>query len=252
MNQYGGLFMNIIIILILFGIVVLLTHFLEGITGFGCTVLALPFCTMLVGIKTAVPTLVILAWLLSLYVIIIDFKKIVWRQYLKILIFVLLGLPIGIVLFSRLPEQLLKIILGVFMIAVAIRGIYISFRSNAIVKKVPQFILNICLFLGGIVHGAFGSGGPFVVIYATEKLPDKSNFRATLCTLWFTLNTIIIIEDISSAVITVSVIKLLLVSIPFLAVGMIAGNIAHGKINEKLFTKMIYVVLLFSGVFMFI
>lgn len=244
--------MNIIIILILFGIVVLLTHFLEGITGFGCTVLALPFCTMLVGIKTAVPTLVILAWLLSLYVIIIDFKKIVWRQYLKILIFVLLGLPIGIVLFSRLPEQLLKIILGVFMIAVAIRGIYISFRSNAIVKKVPQFILNICLFLGGIVHGAFGSGGPFVVIYATEKLPDKSNFRATLCTLWFTLNTIIIIEDISSAVITVSVIKLLLVSIPFLAVGMIAGNIAHGKINEKLFTKMIYVVLLFSGVFMFI
>jgi hypothetical protein len=35
-----------IFFIILFGLVVLSTHFLEGITGFGCTVLALPFCTI--------------------------------------------------------------------------------------------------------------------------------------------------------------------------------------------------------------
>ena len=55
-----------IYIILLFGMVVLITHFLEGITGFGCTVLALPFCIMLVGIKAAVPVLVILAWILAL------------------------------------------------------------------------------------------------------------------------------------------------------------------------------------------
>lgn len=44
----------------LFGIVVLMTHFVEGITGFGSTALALPFCIMLVGMKTAVPVLIVL------------------------------------------------------------------------------------------------------------------------------------------------------------------------------------------------
>ena len=41
----------------LLGWVVLITHFLEGITGFGCTVLALPFAILLVGTKQAVPVL---------------------------------------------------------------------------------------------------------------------------------------------------------------------------------------------------
>lgn len=243
--------MDFIWVLILFGVVVLITHYLEGITGFGCTVLALPFCTLLVGIKTAVPTLLILAWILALYVIIIDFKKIVWKQYLRIMLLVILGLPIGIFLFSRMPEHILKIILGVFMILVAARGIYISFVDKPVAKKIPKVFLNLCLFLGGIVHGAFGSGGPFIIIYATENLPDKSNFRATLCTLWFTLNSIIIVRDLIAGVITPQVGNVLLVAIPFLVVGMVLGNITHGKINAKLFTKMIYVVLLVSGAFMF-
>jgi uncharacterized membrane protein YfcA len=244
--------MNISILFILFGVVVLITHLLEGITGFGCTALALPFCTLLVGIKTAVPALVILAWILALYVIIIDHKHIVWRQFGKILLLVILGLPIGIILFSYMPETILKIVLGVFMILVATRGIYFNFKKIPSSGQIPGFLLNILLFLGGIIHGAFGSGGPFVVIYATKNLPQKSNFRATLCTLWFTLNSIIIIKDWSAGALTSSVINLLFISLPFLIAGMILGNVVHGKLNEKIFTKMIYVVLLVSGLFMFL
>ena len=40
--------MNALFILLLFGVIVLITQFLDGITGFGSAVLALPFCTMLV------------------------------------------------------------------------------------------------------------------------------------------------------------------------------------------------------------
>jgi len=48
--------MNILII-ITFGIIVFLSFTMEGITGFGCTALALPFCTLLVGVKLSVPVL---------------------------------------------------------------------------------------------------------------------------------------------------------------------------------------------------
>lgn len=235
---------------ILFGIVVMATHFIEGITGFGCTVLALPFCIMLIGVKTAVPVLIILAWILALYIIIIDFKNIVWHEFLKIAAFVGLGLPIGMWLFTSLPEGTLKRVLGIFMIIVSARGLYAAFNIGSKVVKVNKYMLNFILFLGGIIHGTFGSGGPFVVIYATKALPDKGNFRVTLCTLWFTLNSIIIVRNINSGIITAPVMTLLLYTLPFLVVGMILGNIAHNRVKDTVFTKIVYFVLLASGIFM--
>lgn len=241
-----------ILTIILFGLVVIITHFLEGITGFGCTVLALPFCTALVGIKKAVPVLVILAWILALYVIVVDFKSIKWNEFLKIVFFVGLGLPIGMLLFSFFPEDMLKRILGVFMIIVALRGLYICFSNNMRDIWINKYILDFILFLGGIIHGAFGSGGPFVVIYATRALPEKSSFRATLCILWFTLNSIIIFKDISSGIIGLSNLNLLIWAIPFLIVGMILGNIAHHRVKDTIFTRIVYAVLLASGIFMLV
>lgn len=238
--------------IILFGIVVLITHFLQGVTGFGSTVLALPFCIMLVGIKTAVPTLIILSWILSLYIVIIAYKDILWKEFIKILCFVALGLPIGIWLFGRMPEDILKKLLAVFMIVVAIRGLYVSFKGSISKFKIPQPIMYILLFAGGIIHGAFGSGGPFIVIYATKAMPDKSSFRATQCLLWVALNSIIITRNILSGAITPEVINLLLWTIPFLFTGMILGNIVHKKVNDTLFVRMVYAVLLIAGLFMLI
>ena len=149
---------------LLFGLVILATHFIEGITGFGCTVLALPFCISLSGIKVAVPVLVVIAWLLALYIIMIDFKNIVWREFIKIVSFVILGLPIGMWLFTFLPEAILKKMLGIFMIIVSIRGLYTAFTGEVTASptsKLKKCLLNFILFLGGIIHGAFGSGGAF-------------------------------------------------------------------------------------------
>ncbi len=240
-----------IYIILLFGMVVLITHFLEGITGFGCTVLALPFCIMLVGIKAAVPVLVILAWILALYIVIIAFKDIVWREYLRIIIFVGLGLPVGIFFFNKLPAGILTRILGVFMVLVSIRGLYISFKGQKVDKEGGKQgnLARLLLLLGGMVHGAFGSGGPFVVIYAAKALASKNNFRATLCLVWLTLNSVIIVQNIVNGAITASMIRLLLWCLPFLAVGMFLGNIAHKKIKDNSFTKIVYMVLLLSGIF---
>ena len=243
-----------LITIVLFGIVVLCTHFLEGITGFGCTVLALPFCILLVGTKVAVPILTILAWILAIYVIIIDYKHIVLKEFLRILLYVGLGFPIGMYLFDHLPEHKLKVFLSVFMILVSIRGLAVSLSKNRKTLNVSKHVLNLVLFLGGIIHGAFSSGGPFVVIYATRALPKKSNFRATLCTLWATLNTITIIKYFIKGNVfsTPDFTKLLFWVIPFLIVGMLLGNKAHKKVDERLFTRMVYGVLLISGFIMLI
>jgi len=243
--------MNVLTI-ILFGLVSLVTHFIEGITGFGSTVLALPFAIMLAGVKIGVPVLAVHTWILALYVIIIDFKNIVWKEFIKIAALVGLGMPLGMWLFTNLPEGILKKILGVFMIGVALRDLCKSFGKDKQQKPLNKYLLDFMLFLGGIIHGAFASGGPFIIIYSTRALPDKSNFRATMCTLWFTLNSFIIFKNVQGGIMTGGAIKLMLWTIPFLIAGMLLGNFAHHNIKDTLFTKIVNIVLLLSGVFMFL
>ncbi len=63
---------------LLYGLVILLTHFIEGITGFGCTVLAMPFVFMLMGIEIAKPVLTVYALLLCTAFVISNFGQILW------------------------------------------------------------------------------------------------------------------------------------------------------------------------------
>lgn len=235
----------------LFGLVVLITHFIEGITGFGCTVLALPFCMMLVGAKVAVPVLVFHALVLAVYIVSIAAKAIQWREFLKIAAFVGLGLPVGIVLFAFLDERLLKAVLGVFMLCVGARGLAAAMFAWQSRQRLPAWVYHGALFLGGCIHGAFGSGGPLVVIYAQKALPDKSHFRATICMLWTTLNTVLVAQSLARGIMTAEIWTIIAVTMPFLIGGALLGNWAHHHIQDRHFTQLVYLVLLVSGLFMF-
>lgn len=242
--------------LILFGCIVFLTFTIEGITGFGSIVLALPFCTLLTSITTAVPALMALDLLLCLYIAVIDYKNVIWKKYFKIVCFVLLGLPIGIWGFTNLPEYMLKCLLGVFMICVAVRGLYTSWHGSAEVQPGPMsrtknYLLDFLLFFGGITHGAFGAGGPFVIIYASQVFTDKSQFRATLCMMWVTLDVILVANNFKQGFMTSDVWDIVLSGFPFLFAGMLAGNWGHHRIDGQHFTKLVYIVLLCSGFLMF-
>ncbi|MBO1265408.1 sulfite exporter TauE/SafE family protein [Proteiniclasticum sp. SCR006] len=242
-------------VIIALGAIVLMAHFLEGVTGFGCTVIALPFAIALIGVKTAVPVLTILSWILALYIVVTDRKAIVASEYFRILARVMLGLPVGVLLFASLPEEPLKVILGVFMIVIAAGGLYKAYsrRANSfdVDSKIGKRLMNTMLILGGVIHGAFSSGGPFIVVYATQKLTEKSAFRATLSAIWLTLNSIIIATNMLNRSYDAEAVQTLLFMIPFLLVGVLFGNIAHKKIKESAFSKLVYSVLLVSGVFMF-
>ncbi len=235
---------------LLLGFVVLFTHFLEGITGFGCTVLALPFAILLIGTKQAVPVLLFLALLLAIYIVVIDRKHIVWKEFFKIVVFVGLGLPIGIFTFTYFDEKVLRWLLGTFMVLVAIRG-GLSSVIALNEDRLPEWVLKLMLVAGGFIHGVFSSGGPLVVIYARKALPDKTNFRATISMLWLSLNTVMLLQNTISGRMTTEIWEIIGVCLPFLLVGAITGNLAHRHIKDRFFSQIVYSVLFVSGLFMF-
>jgi uncharacterized membrane protein YfcA len=240
-------------LILLLGLIVLIAQGLEGITGFGSTVLAVPFLAMILGLEKAVAVSGAHTWILTLYFVIVSRKHIVWKEFGFIIFYVLFGLPIGYLLFKNLDDTYLKLILALFMIGVGANGIHATQRSRVVASTAPvkkSFLMRFILFLGGIIHGAFASGGPFVVIYAAQALKDKALFRVTMCLLWFCLNTILMIFWTADGVWMRDsglAFYALLVTFPFLLVGIFTGDYLHHRVSEYAFRLIVFALLFGTG-----
>lgn len=239
---------------IITGVVIATTYMLEGITGFGSTVLALPFLNITIGLHLAVQLLCVFSWAIPIYIIARSWKYISWREFLHIALWCAPGVPIGMVLFGVLPAEILCIILGTFMIAIGINGVRPAKLNSGTpeeAKKNP--LLHLCLFCGGIIQGAFGTGGPFVIIYAAKALPEKSLFRVTLSLLWFFINSSrLLVWGFNGELSNPLLLKLILICLPFWLAGILLGDYLHNKVSEMTFRRLVYMLLAVSGIVMLI
>lgn len=237
---------------LLLALIVLVTQLMEAVTGFGSTVMAMPFTIMLVGMETGVRLLVTLTFIMCGYIALRQRRYINWRVLGEMLLFVGLGMPIGMWLFANLDDRVLKWALGVFTIVIAIRGLATVGRPpRKAITGPASYLLKGALFLGGIIHGAFGCGGPLIVLYASRALPEKQSFRATMCLNWTVLNAVHLIRYTVNGEWTGEIGILLLWMLPVLALSVVLGNLIVGKLSGKGFMKVVYMVLLGSGIFMF-
>ncbi|QQO11281.1 sulfite exporter TauE/SafE family protein [Breznakiella homolactica] len=238
------------------GVVVFFTHALEAVTGFGCSVLAMPFVTALLGMRQGVIVITILAWILALYIVITKRKMIDFKQYAVICGCMLIGLPAGMYLFRVFDVLILKRILAVFIIVVSVWQLCVRLvrRDKPLSRDLPRGAAAIpyyaILVCGGIVHGMFSSGGPLAVIYASRALPDKGKFRATLCLLWATLNTVIIVTYLIEGAVTPSIAGTTGALVPFVIAGIVVGEKVHDKLDERIFSVVVFAMLLATGCFM--
>ncbi|MBE6389779.1 MAG: sulfite exporter TauE/SafE family protein [Lentisphaerae bacterium] len=240
------------------GFIIFLTHLLEGISGFGGSVLALPFLDMTIGLKTAVKLLCILGFIMALYIVIRSWRSIIWKEFLYISFWAGLGLPCGMLLFDRLPANCLCVLLGMFMIGTGIQGVRKNLSSSSPAAECRNsdirrsWLMRIFLFCGGIIQGAFGSGGPFMVIYAAKALPDKTVFRVTLSLFWLVTNSCRLINwSIQRTVWNWENFRLLLILFPFMITGLLLGDLLHHKVSAHCFRLGVYTLLGTSGILMF-
>ena len=235
----------------LVALIVFLTHFQDGITGFGSAALALPFLAILIGLQLAVPALIILGWLLSIFIILQSRQHIVWSEYARIMVLAAIGMPIGVWICGVLPEHSLKWVLGVFMVLIGTHGLIGQFakgKSDGPISERKKRWLSGFVPLGGIMQGAFGAGGPLIVIYATRAFRDKGVFRCTLCLLWATLNPILIATRWAAGhKLNMDVLRLVAICLPSMLLGLVLGSIAHHKADEMTFRRIVYAVLILSG-----
>lgn len=242
---------------ILFFLVILVANIIHGITGFAGTVLAMPPSLMLVGYPVAKPVLNVLGLLSGVYVYVGHKQHINWKELKKIVLFMTVGIMGGIVIkgFFAGKEQIMYILLGIFIIYLSIQGLVTLFKKEKADDTVKETEVKEnklaaygLLGLAGIAHGIFVSGGPLLIGYLTKRTKDKVSFRATISTVWIFLNSIILIDDIRAGFWTADLMITQLISIPFLFAGMYIGSKLYAKMSQRLFMLITYVLLFISGI----
>ncbi len=237
---------------VLFYLTILLTHIIQGITGFAGTLLAMPFSLRLVGVDVAVPVLNGLGIASGLYIFLGNRKHVVWRE-VGIVLVVMIPFMLGGVFLRNLLKgntRTLFIVLGIIVLLLAVKGIYDLFFAKQ-ERPLPTAVRYGALVLAGIVHGMFVCGGPLLIIYIADRLPKKEAFRATLSTIWAVLDTILLVTQLISGEWSLPLFKTQLIALPVLILAMIIGSLLYKKMSQRLFMIITYILLLISGISLF-
>ena len=229
---------------ILFGLFVFLAHVVASVTGFGSNVVGLPLVALVVGLDEGKQSLIVLSSLMYVIIVARWHARIDWRQLGIMLGFATIGVPIGLYLYDLMPQRVAMILLGAFVAIVGLRNLLQLMPDT----RAPRWLARLLLVAGGVVHGAFTTGGPLLIVYADQTIKHKSVFRSTLSLLWLALNLILFLLWTWKHAWAAATPRLTLVGLPFLIGGLVTGEFVHHRIDERGFRRAVSATLLLIGV----
>lgn len=232
---------------ILFLIVLFLANTIQTITGFAGNLLAMPPSLLLQGYETSVTVLNVFTLTACGWIAYKNRIFIQWKILFKMLSLMLLGMGFGIFVISRFDLNILLYVYGGTIILIAIQSLCCKKEPNF-----PTWMQYTALLLSGIFHGIFVSGGALLVIYAVKVLPEKQIFRATVSPVWVVLGILLIWRHHENGYYTLRNIQLIGISMIPLILSIMIGNYLYNHINQPLFQKITYILVLIAGIIIFI
>ncbi|MBU4203607.1 MAG: sulfite exporter TauE/SafE family protein [Acidobacteria bacterium] len=88
--------------------------FIRSSVGFGDAVLAMPLLALLIPVKTATPLVAFCATTMTVSILIGSWRKTDWRITFRLVVATLIGIPPGLFLLKKMPDDILELILGFF------------------------------------------------------------------------------------------------------------------------------------------
>lgn len=187
--------------IVIYGITGLLTGFIAGLLGIGGGIIVVPALLYIFNYTGDVPQAEAIHYAAGTSLAIMIFTALssviahqrkngmLWNIYVRIFPGIVLGTITGALLSYQIPTQLLKIILGLFLLFIAFEMIYkprICMRS-----EFPSPLINrLISFLIGLKSGLLGIGGGVLIIPYLSYCGVQSRQTAgitSLCTLTIAL-----------------------------------------------------------------
>lgn len=228
---------------IFIGLIFFLAGSLQGMTGFGSALVAVPLLCLLVDAQTAVPLATLNSLVITAYLLTRLKNHVAIIKVLPLCLSALPGALLGVALLHRIDGHLFKILLGLLLLAY---GIYNLVCSPAPRRRHPAWAW-LAGFMSGAIGSAFSVGGPPAILYATLNDWGKDEIKATLTAFFAFNSTIAALVHWSNGLTTATVIAGFAVSAPMVLLGTMIGSYWYQRTAQLRYMRVTFAVLIVIG-----
>ncbi|MGF1489338.1 MAG: sulfite exporter TauE/SafE family protein [Prochloraceae cyanobacterium] len=234
--------------LLVFELIVFISSFIQGITGFGAALVAMPLFSFLFEIKTVTPLVALITISVNMFLLIKLRKYYQHRQLFPLLIGAFPGILTGIIFIKYAPEYLLKIIMSMLLVFYSLY----TLTKPAVKISLPSNFGVLVGFCSGSLGGAFNMNGPPVILWGAIKKWNKNEFRSILQAYFGISGLIVIAFHAMTGLTTTTVLKYFVFSIPITFLGILTSNYFAEKIPQLRFQQMVCGILILLAVLLVI
>jgi uncharacterized protein len=212
--------------------------------GFGNALVAMPLLAMVLRLQIVTPLVALIAFIISLMILLQDWRQAHFRTSGRLVFFSMLGIPIGLFLLKGAYDHVVKIILALSVIGFSIYNLIEPDRLSLKTGRSAWFFG----FVAGILGSAYNTHGPPIVIYGTMRKWPPENFRATMQSYFLATGILIIAAHGTAGLITKEVMRYFLLSLPAAALAVFCGNRINRKIPRGKFDRYVHMGLIGVGI----
>jgi len=217
--------------------------FVQSLIGFGSGLIAMPILAAALTLKVASPFFSLVALGMELTMLAryrAEFRlDSVWRLMLTIVI----GIPLGIYGARLIDERVMLFLLGVIVSGYGVYGL-VSPRLPNLEGRGWPFGMGL---LSGLLTGAYNTGGPPLVIYATSQRWQPQEFKANMQSMFIVSSFTLIIGNLVGGHYTPLVLRYVAFGLPFALLGMFVGFKPERYVHPAVFRKGVLVLLVVLG-----
>ena len=224
--------------------VIFLAVFVQSSVGFGFALISMPLLVGLLGIQISAPLVAVLAFVAELVILIRYRQALNLRVVAQLTISAVIAIPLGVLSLRNLDAAIVTTILGVIL---TLYALYALFSPN-----LPQLAHQGWAygfgFASGLLGGAYNALGPPVIIFGNCRGWPADEFKSNLQGFFVVNGLVVVGVHAFSSNFTSEVWYNLLLAIPGLLLGLVAGFLLSKRINAELFRKIVLLLLIILGV----
>jgi uncharacterized protein len=212
----------------------------RGFSGFGFSLLTITAMSLFYPPELIIPSIFMMELAASINLLPAIWKDIHWRSLVPLIAGTVIGTPIGVYLLSTMPPAPMQLALAVFVLA-AVWLLWIGYS----LKTMPGQTATIGAgTAAGLANGAFGIGGPPVILFYFASPAGAAAGRASLTAYFLAIDVIGLsfLSGMAGMVTRESMIRAL-IYLPALIAGVWIGHRSFRSVDEAKFRKVVLVLL---------
>ena len=220
--------------------------FVRSTLGFGESLIAVPMLVHLIPLDQAVPLSVLTSVLIAVVILLQDHQKVEIKSAKGLIIYSIIGLPIGFWLLLFANDTPVKFALGLVLMVFSIYSIFTKKKRK--ISEDNRAWMGVCGFLAGVMGGAYGLNGPPLIYYGNLRQWTGSNFRATLQAYFLCMGILGCIGYAIKGLFTQQVLFYFATTLPAIIPAIFLGRYVHGHLPDgQQFFKYVYSLLALLG-----